>query len=148
MIWPATIPHASLSQSSGFQPNSWIIGAIVMPVSVTRPVTITCAPCLSASTTGHAPKYAFALAAYDALHVAALAFAQVGLGSITDYRAEVLRQAAAYDGATGNTELNANGDRAVGDYDFYQVCGGGTPAWKRVSAFRTATEAVETIDGC
>lgn len=91
---------------------------------------------------------AFALAAYDALHVAALAFAEVGLSSITDYRAEVLRQAAAYDGATGNTELNANGDRAVGDYDFYQVCGGGTPAWKRVSAFRAATGAVETIGGC
>jgi branched-chain amino acid transport system substrate-binding protein len=91
---------------------------------------------------------AFALAAYDALHVAALAFAEVGLGSIPDYRAEVLRQAAAFDGATGNTELNANGDRAVGDYDFYQVCGGGTPAWKRVSAYRSATGQVEAIDDC
>jgi branched-chain amino acid transport system substrate-binding protein len=91
---------------------------------------------------------AFALAAYDALHVAALAYDQVGLSSISDYRAEVLRQAAAYEGATGNTTLNANGDREVGDYDFYQVCGGGTPAWKRVSAFRAGTGTVEAIDGC
>jgi branched-chain amino acid transport system substrate-binding protein len=97
--------------------------------------------------TGLAPD-AFALAAYDALHVAALAYDEVGLNSIPDYRAEVLRQAAAYDGATGNTTLNANGDRAVGDYDFYQVCGGGTPAWKRVSAYRAATGSVETIEGC
>jgi branched-chain amino acid transport system substrate-binding protein len=91
---------------------------------------------------------AFALAAYDALHVAALAYAEVGLGSIAEYRAEVLRQAADYDGATGNTALNANGDRAVGDYDFYQVCGGGTPAWKRVSAYRSGTGQVEALDGC
>jgi branched-chain amino acid transport system substrate-binding protein len=91
---------------------------------------------------------AFALAAYDALHVAALAYAEVGLGSIENYRAEVLRQAGAYDGATGTTELNANGDRAVGDYDFYQVCGGGTATWKRVSAYRAGTGAVETIGGC
>jgi branched-chain amino acid transport system substrate-binding protein len=91
---------------------------------------------------------AFSLAAYDALHVAALAYDQVGLGSAADYRAEVLRQAAAYDGATGNTRLNANGDRAVGDYDFYQVCGGGAPAWKKVSAYRSATGAVEAAGGC
>jgi branched-chain amino acid transport system substrate-binding protein len=91
---------------------------------------------------------AFALAAYDALHVAALAYDQVGLNSIPDYRAEVLRQAAAYNGATGNTTLNANGDRAVGDYDFFQVCGSGTPAWKRVSAYRAATGSVEAIEGC
>jgi len=97
--------------------------------------------------TGIAPD-AFSLAAYDALHVAALAYDEVGLGAQSTYRAEVLRQAAAYDGATGNTELNANGDRAVGDYDFYQVCGGGTPAWKRVSAYRSATGAVETLGGC
>ena len=91
---------------------------------------------------------AFALAAYDALHVAALAYAEVGLNSIDEYRAEVLRQAANYNGATGPTDLNENGDREVGDYDFYQVCGGTTPAWQRVSAYRSATGAVETIGGC
>jgi branched-chain amino acid transport system substrate-binding protein len=91
---------------------------------------------------------AFTLAAYDAMHVGVLAFAAVGLLSITTYRAELLRQAEAYTGATGSTELNANGDRAVGDYDFYQVCGGTTPAWKRVSAFRAATGVVEDVGQC
>ena len=44
MMWPATVPAATLSQSSGDQPNSWKIGPSVSPVSVTRPVTTTFAP--------------------------------------------------------------------------------------------------------
>ena len=39
------------------------------------------------------PADAFTLAAYDALHLATLAYAEVGLGSIADYRSELLRQA-------------------------------------------------------
>jgi branched-chain amino acid transport system substrate-binding protein len=91
---------------------------------------------------------AFTLAAYDALHVAGLAYAEVGLQSIEAFRAELLRQAAVYTGATGPTELNANGDRAVGDYDFYQVCGGGTPAWQRVAAYRAGTGTVVSVGRC
>ena len=91
---------------------------------------------------------AFTLAAYDALHVAALAFADVGLGSISGYRSALLEQAAAYTGATGNTELNAAGDRAVGDYDFYQVCPGSPASWQRVAAYRAAARAVASIGGC
>jgi branched-chain amino acid transport system substrate-binding protein len=91
---------------------------------------------------------AFTLAAYDALHVAALAYAAVGLGDIAGYRAELLRQAAAYSGATGSTTLNANGDRAVGDYDFYQVCGGPTPSWQRVSAYEATAGTVVSVGGC
>ena len=55
MMWPATMPAASRSQSSGAQWNAWIMGASVMPVSVQRPVTTICAPDFRASTTGHAP---------------------------------------------------------------------------------------------
>jgi ABC-type branched-subunit amino acid transport system substrate-binding protein len=91
---------------------------------------------------------AFTLAAYDALHVAALAYAEVGLADVATYRAELLQQASAYTGATGATTLNANGDRAVGDYDFYQVCGGTTPAWVRVSAYEAATGTVVSVGGC
>jgi branched-chain amino acid transport system substrate-binding protein len=91
---------------------------------------------------------AFTLAAYDALHVAGLAYAEVGLADIPEYRAELLRQAAAYTGATGSTTLNANGDRAVGDYDFYQVCGGPTPAWQRVSAYEATAGTVVTVGAC
>jgi branched-chain amino acid transport system substrate-binding protein len=91
---------------------------------------------------------AFTLAAFDALHVAGLAYAEVGLADIPEYRAELLRQAAAYTGATGSTTLNANGDRAVGDYDFYQVCGGPTPAWQRVSAYEATAGTVVTVGAC
>ena len=94
------------------------------------------------------PADAFTLAAYDALHIAALAYAEVGLGSIADYRAELLQQAEAYTGATGPTELNANGDRAVGDYDFYRVCPGSPASWSRVSAYRAATGTVVSVGGC
>jgi branched-chain amino acid transport system substrate-binding protein len=94
------------------------------------------------------PADAFTLAAYDALHLATLAYAKVGLGSIENYRAELLRQAEAYTGATGNTALNANGDRAVGDYDFYQVCGGTTPSWQRVEAYRASGGTVVSVGGC
>jgi hypothetical protein len=56
MMWPATIPAAIRSQSSAAQPNSWIIGASVTPVSVTRPVMTTLAPISRAFTTGAAPR--------------------------------------------------------------------------------------------
>ena len=60
-VWPAMVPAESLSQSSFRHSNSWIIGASARPVSVTRPVITICAPCASASATGNAPKYTFAL---------------------------------------------------------------------------------------
>ena len=60
MMCPATVPAATLSQSSGDQPNSWKIGPSVSPVSVTRPVTTTSAPPRSASTIGAMPRYALA----------------------------------------------------------------------------------------
>ena len=88
------------------------------------------------------------LAAYDALHVATLAYAEVGLGSIEEYRSELLSQAGAYTGATGPTELNAAGDRAVGDYDFYQVCAGTPPSWSRVAAYRAAAGNVVSVGEC
>jgi len=94
------------------------------------------------------PADAFTLAAYDALHVAALAYADVGLGSIPAYRSALLDQAAAYAGATGNTALNPAGDRAVGDYDFYQVCAGNPASWQRVAAYRASSGTVASLAGC
>ncbi len=94
------------------------------------------------------PPDAFTLAAYDALHVATLAFAEVGLGSLAGYRSALLRQAEAYTGATGSTDLNAAGDRAVGDYDFYQVCAGTPPVWRRVAAYRATRGTVVSVGGC
>jgi branched-chain amino acid transport system substrate-binding protein len=94
------------------------------------------------------PPDAFTLAAYDALHVATLAYAAVGLESIATYRSELLSQADGYTGATGPTDLNAAGDRAVGDYEFYQVCPGTTPTWVRVAAYQAAGGTVTSVGGC
>ncbi|HEX3233087.1 MAG TPA: ABC transporter substrate-binding protein [Gemmatimonadales bacterium] len=91
---------------------------------------------------------AFTLAAYDALHVATLAYAEVGLGSIEEYRAELLRQAGTYTGATGPTTLNPAGDRAIGDYDFYQVCASAPPSWRRVEAYRATPGTVVNVGAC
>lgn len=94
------------------------------------------------------PPDAFTLAAYDALQVATLAYAEVGLDSLPDYRSAVLRQAEAYTGATGSTDLNPAGDRAVGDYDFYQVCAGSPPSWSRVAAYRADGGTIVNVGGC
>ena len=94
------------------------------------------------------PPDAFTLAAYDALHVATLAYAAVGLESIETYRSELLTQAGAYTGATGPTELNTAGDRAVGDYEFYQVCAGTTPSWTRVAAYQAAGGTIVSVGAC
>ncbi len=100
-----------------------------------------------ADRSGLAPD-AFTLAAYDALHVATLAYAAVGLDAIETYRSELLTQAGAYTGATGPTDLNAAGDRAVGDYDFYQVCAGPTPSWQRVTAYEAAGGTLVSVGAC
>jgi branched-chain amino acid transport system substrate-binding protein len=100
-----------------------------------------------AERSGLAPD-AFTLAAYDALHVATLAYAAVGLESLDAYRSELLNQADAYTGATGPTDLNAAGDRAVGDYEFYQVCPGTAPAWVRVTAYQAAGGTLVSVGGC
>ena len=77
-----------------------------------------------------------------------LAYAAVGLGNIETYRSELLTQAGAYTGATGLTALNANGDRGVGDYEFYQVCGGPTPSWARVAAYQAAGGTIVSVGAC
>jgi len=91
---------------------------------------------------------AFTLAAYDALHVATLTYAAVGLESIETYRSQLLTLAAAYTGATGPTTLNPAGDRAVGDYEFYQVCSGTAPAWARVAAYQAAAGTIVSVGAC
>ena len=54
------LPGPSRRWSSGSQPNSYIIGAMKIDGSATRPVTTIWAPARSASTIGSAPRYASA----------------------------------------------------------------------------------------
>ena len=60
IVCPATVPAASRSHASARHPKACIKGPRVSPVSVTRPVITIPAPRRSASTTGPAPRYAFA----------------------------------------------------------------------------------------
>lgn len=66
---------------------------------------------------------AFALAAYDAMWVIAMSYnaSAATLPGFTQLRSEFVKQAAAYSGATGNTRLNAAGDRATGSYDYWGI---------------------------
>lgn len=87
---------------------------------------------------GSAPD-AFALAVYDAVRVAALAYvaspADVELDSLGARFREV---AGAYHGTTGWTALNAAGDRQYADFDFWAIRpSGSTHAWTRVAGYET-----------
>ncbi len=65
---------------------------------------------------------AFALAAYDSLRVAALAYRAVGIdGTFNEFRTAFIEAAGTYTGATGATGLNAAGDRDGGAFDFWSL---------------------------
>jgi branched-chain amino acid transport system substrate-binding protein len=88
--------------------------------------------------TGLAPTN-FALVAYDAVFIAAIAAALAGgVNDVAAYRAALVQVANAYNGVTGRTILNANGDRDYGDYDFFAVRDiAGSFAWVRVARYVT-----------
>ncbi|HEX5870021.1 MAG TPA: ABC transporter substrate-binding protein [Longimicrobium sp.] len=82
---------------------------------------------------------AFALAVYDATWVAALAYLASRPGVEVDSLAERFTQTAAvYHGTTGWAALNAAGDRAYADFDFWAIRPNG-PAhqWTRVAGYET-----------
>jgi branched-chain amino acid transport system substrate-binding protein len=91
---------------------------------------------------------AFALAAYDALMVGYATLLKAPAGAApTTLRRQITTVANAYDGLTGRTTLNAAGDRASGDYDFWAVCRvGGAFAWGKAAVY-TAGEA-KRVSGC
>jgi mannose-6-phosphate isomerase-like protein (cupin superfamily) len=87
--------------------------------------------------TGRTPN-AYALALYDALWIAALAQQSIPEGS----RPEAVMEAAThiaerYSGETGLTNLDKNGDRANGDYDFWAITNKNkTMAWTNIAKYR------------
>lgn len=87
---------------------------------------------------GMAPD-AFALAVYDAVRVAALAYlASPSDVSVNSLATRFVQAAGAYHGTTGWTALNAAGDRAYADFDFWAVRpSGATHAWTRVAGYET-----------
>jgi branched-chain amino acid transport system substrate-binding protein len=89
--------------------------------------------------TGVAPD-ASGLAAYDAAWVAALSYLETGPAADGALLLQTIPSAAGrYFGATGRTTLNAAGDRASGDYDFWAVrSNGGTPAWTAIGSYQVS----------
>jgi branched-chain amino acid transport system substrate-binding protein len=92
------------------------------------------------ATTGHNPD-AYALTAYDAAWVGMKSYLAVGTSpSISALKKEFVRQAEIYDGVTGNTALDVNGDRAVGNYDFWGMKQqSGTFSWVVMARYNSAT---------
>ena len=88
---------------------------------------------------GRVPR-SYASVAYDALLIAALAENNTKATNNINYLKNTLMHIAnSYNGITGNTKLNQNGDRKYGDYDFWAVARNtdngthDTFTWKRVS---------------
>jgi hypothetical protein len=82
---------------------------------------------------------AFALAVYDAVWVAALAYLASPRTVDADSLASRFVQAAStYHGTTGWTTLNAAGDRRYADFDFWAIRqSGSTNTWTRVAGYET-----------
>jgi branched-chain amino acid transport system substrate-binding protein len=84
---------------------------------------------------------AFALAAYDAFNVAFDVIDRFGDNDADRLRRNIEDTAAEHIGLTGPNVLNAAGDRALGNYDFWSVCRTASGyEWRRSATF-TATEA-------
>jgi branched-chain amino acid transport system substrate-binding protein len=87
---------------------------------------------------GSAPD-AFALAVYDAVWVAALAYlASPSKVSADSLASRFVQAAGTYHGTTGWATLNAAGDRQYADFDFWAIRPSGTGhAWTRVGGYET-----------
>lgn len=96
---------------------------------------------------------AFGLSAYDALMLVANTAKQVDpTADAASFATALVAQAASESGITGPLALNANGDRAAGPFDFWQVCQvSGAPQWVLGATYAPAASGPGTItrmDGC
>src|SRR5208337_4425849 len=81
----------------------------------------------------------YALATYDAAWIAALAILNAGKYDSGAIRAAIPTIAAKYWGATGNTELNSNGDRVTMDMEFWAVV---QSNWEKVATYSSVNQQV------
>jgi branched-chain amino acid transport system substrate-binding protein len=87
---------------------------------------------------GRAPD-AFAFASYDALTVGYRALTKSNTTDAGALKKALTEIAAGYHGLTGQTDLNAAGDRATTNYDFWSVCAkAGQFTWVRTIAYTSA----------
>jgi branched-chain amino acid transport system substrate-binding protein len=81
---------------------------------------------------------AFALAAYDAAWCALLARLLAGTGDVPTWKMYMSLAAENFFGATAWGRLNANGDRAFGDFEFWALENpNGTPQWTAVAQYES-----------
>jgi branched-chain amino acid transport system substrate-binding protein len=81
----------------------------------------------------------WALATYDAAWLAALAILNAGKYDTDTIKAALPTVAAAYFGATGNTELNPSGDRVTMDMEFWAVV---QSQWQKVATYSSVDKQV------
>lgn len=90
--------------------------------------------------TGRVPEV-YAITAYDACWVAVLTYLKTGsYPSVSFLKSVFTQEAGNFFGASGNTSLDVNGDRATGNYDFWAVernLQGYT--WKIVARYNSVT---------
>ncbi len=83
----------------------------------------------------------YALVTYDAVQVAARDLLAIGNDDVSSFIAKLPETAASYTGMTGPIELNAAGDRAIGNYDFWAIRDKGNgPQWERVAFYNSTTK--------
>ncbi|MEI7723815.1 MAG: ABC transporter substrate-binding protein [Bacteroidota bacterium] len=81
----------------------------------------------------------YSITAYDALWVLVRAYRATGGNPTIELLKKVfVNESDSYFGASGNTQLDANGDRAVGNYDFWAVKTDSIGySWKRVARYNS-----------
>jgi branched-chain amino acid transport system substrate-binding protein len=80
---------------------------------------------------------AFGLAAYDAFWCGMLARLLSGSDRVAEWKQHLLWLSGMFYGATGWGQLNANGDRADGDFEFWALrMVNGTPKWTSVATWQ------------
>jgi len=96
--------------------------------------------------TGHVPD-SYAFTAYDALWVSVLSYLKAGESpDIAFLKLVFTLESSGYIGASGNTTLDVNGDRAVGNYDFWAVKRGSMGyAWQKVAKYNSTTDQLTRL---
>jgi ABC-type branched-subunit amino acid transport system substrate-binding protein len=85
----------------------------------------------------------YSYTAYDATWVAALSILAVGKNDGAAVQKVLISVASNYYGVSGWPDLNANGDRTVGDYDLYEVvASNNTVQWAHVGIWSATADAV------
>jgi branched-chain amino acid transport system substrate-binding protein len=131
-----SVPLASDSTAAAFAVQTGYAAPTLIRSDAAKPKW---APLVAAVTakTGIEPD-AFSLAAYDALWCAILARQLAGGNYTSTWKAFFQQTAENFFGATGWGRLNANGDRAFGDFEFWGLkMTGGKAVWTPTATFES-----------